>query len=532
MKALSDLASLLGHRPQPVTLSYGTAGFRGKADTLYEAVLRCGALAAARSHILSKPVAVMVTASHNPASDNGLKIVEPDGSMLASDWESLATLFVNEKDHPELILNEKVPIEQLARAAHAIVLLGRDTRDSSPALADLFAQGVHAVGGQILDLGIVTTPQLHFAVRSKNRDEPWETKDYYEILKKEYRKVVAKRKVLSPLVIDCANGVGANAIDAIKDILPGCVVINRPGDGPLNEKCGADYVQKKRLMPTVYTAGVEAGDGVWASLDGDADRLVLYRRNDFGVTLADGDRFATLIASFVSRHMVKTGVSGLSVAVGQTAYSNGAATEFLQRLSGVEVVVAKTGVKHLEKAVKNFDIGIYWEPNGHGTILFSDKAVAALENQRLQSETDHCENSSLSIMLAISKLANQAVGDGVADLLLILSVLACEGMTFESWLQMYDERCSSNSIVTVADKNVIVTEDFNRLVKEPSSLRDAVAKITNSPSCRGFVRPSGTEDVIRVYTEAPVGCQGKAKEMALHVSRAVYDFCGGVGQRP
>lgn len=29
----------------------------------------------------------MITASHNPACDNGIKIVDPAGEMLASEWE-------------------------------------------------------------------------------------------------------------------------------------------------------------------------------------------------------------------------------------------------------------------------------------------------------------------------------------------------------------------------------------------------------------------------------------------------------------
>ena len=37
----------------------------------------------------------MITASHNPEHDNGLKIIEPDGSMLDQSWESLATTIAN-----------------------------------------------------------------------------------------------------------------------------------------------------------------------------------------------------------------------------------------------------------------------------------------------------------------------------------------------------------------------------------------------------------------------------------------------------
>ena len=34
-----------------------------------------------------------------------------------------------------------------------------------------------------------------------------------------------------------------------------------------------------------------------------------------------------------------------------------------------------TGVKHLHHRAKQFDIGVYFEANGHGTVLFSDAAI-------------------------------------------------------------------------------------------------------------------------------------------------------------
>ena len=41
---------------------------------------------------------VMITASHNEKQDNGVKIVERDGSMMVESWESLAELFANAVD--------------------------------------------------------------------------------------------------------------------------------------------------------------------------------------------------------------------------------------------------------------------------------------------------------------------------------------------------------------------------------------------------------------------------------------------------
>ena len=40
----------------------------------------------------------MVTASHNPKEDNGLKIFDRNGEMLEAEWEALAEDIVNTKD--------------------------------------------------------------------------------------------------------------------------------------------------------------------------------------------------------------------------------------------------------------------------------------------------------------------------------------------------------------------------------------------------------------------------------------------------
>lgn len=525
-----------GHAP----LSYGTAGFRGPASTLHRAILRTGALAAFRSHKLqNRPVGLMITASHNPAADNGVKIVEPDGSMLTAVWESAATSFINAQQTPVDALSHLVYPSSI-KPGEPRVVLGWDTRVSSPELVQLARLGAEIVGATVELFGMVTTPQLHFSLQQRDRGLPCSLEVYYETLRTAFARLTnGRRPVVEELAVDCACGVGAKAVDAVVTSLTGgkVHVVNRPEDGVLNLECGADFVQKKREMPQVYSKEVPTCR-TWASLDGDADRLVMFQRADDGekrVLLADGDRFAALVTSFLAKHMRRAQVDGLSVAVAQTAYSNGSATEFLGRMPGVKIVVAKTGVKHLEEAVRKFDVGIYWEPNGHGTVLFSDRAVDALavaHEGTMREAVDLERRTSLSMLIAVSELANQAVGDGVADLLLVLGILSCEGMSFTNWVKLYDERCSSNLVVRVADKTVIKTMDCDRFVKEPVALREVIEKVSGAEGCRAFVRPSGTEDVVRVYAEAPVGRDDLARDMAICIGRAVFELCGGVGSLP
>ena len=56
----------------------------------------------------------------------------------------------------------------------------------------------------------------------------------------------------------------------------------------------------------------------------------------------------------------------------QTAYANGASTEYLKNTLGLDVRLAKTGVKNLYATAETFDVGVYFEANGHGSVVFSD----------------------------------------------------------------------------------------------------------------------------------------------------------------
>ena len=40
-------------------------------------------------------IGVMITASHNPEEDNGVKLIDPLGEMLEMKWEKYATMLAN-----------------------------------------------------------------------------------------------------------------------------------------------------------------------------------------------------------------------------------------------------------------------------------------------------------------------------------------------------------------------------------------------------------------------------------------------------
>ena len=85
-------------------LSYGTAGFRADASILQSTIFRIGILAALRSLKTGGAViGLMITASHNKVSDNGVKIADPSGGMLTQDWEPFADSIANALDPESLV---------------------------------------------------------------------------------------------------------------------------------------------------------------------------------------------------------------------------------------------------------------------------------------------------------------------------------------------------------------------------------------------------------------------------------------------
>ena len=155
---------------------------------------------------------IMITASHNPYHDNGLKLFGPDGMKLSDKIEKKIEKLIDAKNTKQLT-NPK--------------LLGRVKR---------------------LENG-------------NNR--------YIKILRKNFPKDFHLRG--TKIVLDCANGAGYKAAPKLlKDL--GAKVISigvKPNGLNINEKCGSTYPSKICSSVKKYKAHV----GI--AFDGDADRIIM-----------------------------------------------------------------------------------------------------------------------------------------------------------------------------------------------------------------------------------------------------------------
>ena len=155
---------------------------------------------------------IMITASHNPYHDNGLKLFGPDGMKLSDKIEKKIENLIDKRIEKHLSSPDK---------------LGRVKR---------------------LESG---------------------TKEYIKILKKNFPKEFNLRGLR--IVIDCANGAGYKAGPELLRSLGAKVIaigVN-PNGININHNCGSTYPNKIRLAVKKYKAHL----GI--SLDGDADRIIM-----------------------------------------------------------------------------------------------------------------------------------------------------------------------------------------------------------------------------------------------------------------
>ncbi|POW04748.1 hypothetical protein PSHT_11108 [Puccinia striiformis] len=435
-------------RPQ-THIRHGWLQSKVDADTLDRVFFTVGLLAVLRSKKLAgQTIGVMVTASHNPVQDNGIKLVDPQGEMLVSTWESHATL-----------------LSQLIKPRFEL-------------------EGDHH--------GLKTTPQLHYLVKCINDGGSYGApteEGYYKKLSDAFIALNAGTTTPYTLMVDCANGVGAPKLKAMEAYLKSSALqlkltsTDVESSEKLNKDCGADYVKTTQSAPSGVTLEPLARA---CSYDGDADRIVYYYYSkDKTFRLMDGDKIATLVASYIKE-------------------------------LGLAITCTPTGVKHLHHAAQTFDIGTYFEANGHGTVVFSESLLKKLP-----------DNSKL---LSLAGLINQTVGDSMSDMLLVETVLNARGWGMAEWDTKYEELPNRLVKVIVTDRHAFVTEDAERIFVKPDGMQLKINQIVSAyPSARSFVRPSGTEDCVRVYAEAAT--KEATNELAFKVAGMVFDFCGK-GDKP
>lgn len=525
----------------PKNYTYGTSGFRYPAEYMYPICIRVGLF----MDILAKyyyphALGIVITASHNPKGDNGLKLVSPEGEMLDWKFESIMDTFINTVDletgRNKMIESIKAEFGGKEPGPNGLIFVARDTRDSGPEIQGLMSNPDY-ISNKFVDFGKLATPVLYFMVweynehhdKYKEMDDATLTKTLLELYLKKikdgfayHNKRYHKTKKFN-LIIDTSNGVGSLMIEKFRDsdlfnIYNPTLIYNNDFEN-LNVDCGAEYVHRYS-KPTAKFLALPEKDGlinVCMVADGDADRNIFYVRKEKDSTeikLGDGNRicalYARVLAYFKNEMLNKKdqydasvfeALSKSKVGIIYTAYSNMAYVDYARQVLKLETEIAKTGVKFSHAKAKLYDIGIYFESNGHGTIIFKKSTIELLDKAISTAKTPEAKLLAEDFKMYLTG-QNNINGDALGNFMLILASLDILNIELDEVFTCYTDNRSLTGKVPLKDRTLMKSTDDERILAQPADLQPQVTQLMSEyPGYIGFVRGSGTEDLCRIYVE-------------------------------
>ena len=414
--------------------------------------------------------------------------------------------------------------------AKPTVLLGRDTRESSPWIAATLAAGLRAAGARVESAGIVPTPAVAFLARAHGfhagvvisaSHNPWRDNgiklfgadgfklpDALELaMEKEILHHAASIHAapdpdrLPPvednpalqadyirflidsvpglqlnglrIVVDCANGAAAAVAPELfrrlnADLAADITLLNIVPDGRnINDNCGA-------LYPTYVVQEVKSRSAdLGLTFDGDADRCMLAGAHN---NVINGDAILLMAACDLKARGLLTG--DLVVA---TTMSNMGLEAALKR-SGIRMLRAPVGDRYVLEQMQRHNAALGGEQSGH--ILLPHLATT---------------------------------GDGLLTALVVLDLIARTGKSI-------DELTADLKVFPQVIVNIEVREKrpLESIPAVAAAIRAAEEDLKDSG--RVVIRYSGTEALARVMIEAE--SEAQMRHHATAIAEAIHHELG------
>tara|TARA_B100001146_G_scaffold69588_1_gene61534 strand:+ start:1101 stop:2429 length:1329 start_codon:yes stop_codon:yes gene_type:complete len=426
---------------------------------------------------------------------------------------------------PELL--NKHFVACLATAASEVLstdhwILGRDTRESGPALLQAMAQAIAADGKIVMDAGVVPTPTVAYLSNSENcagivvsaSHNPWSDNGvkifapggrklhdheqaaienrFAALIEEPATPIDEPRSVVTEhpnptqpwvasiedaiekrsleglhIVVDCANGAASHVAEPLFRQLGARVeIIHASPDGRnINQNCGSTH-------PSIVSEAVLAKQAdLGLALDGDADRLIAIASDG---TIIDGDRQLCLFAKdFVQRNQ-------------------------LTNRSVVATVMSNLG---LRQALEQVDITMIEVPVGDRNVLAELDAGAAILGGEQSGHLIFRQHATTGDGLLTGAL--------LADLVLRSGRKSSDiaGETMHQFPQILTN-------IPVHSNPAQLPDRFSEEISGVEARLGDVGRV--------LVRASGTEPVIRIMVEAveEVTAQREADYLADIIKRA------------
>lgn len=307
-------------------------------------------------------------------------------------------------------------------AIHPVVVIGRDTRDSSPMLQSALTAGLLASGVSVIDLGVIPTPGVAFlapkfeavagvvisashnpadqngikffqssgfklseeveariedlALRAdaaeqasapfgQMRDGSGAAELYKQNLVSEHRSLAFDNLTI---VVDCANGATSSyASECFAQLGARVITINAsPSGSNINQAAGSEFVRKYpgELVRVMEAHAADLG----MAFDGDGDRVVFIDRQG---RVIDGDYLIAILADYFDarRQLLERTIVATSMRnTGLVDFANARGLGFVETKVGDKYVSEKL-VEIAQRNLGVIGVGLGGEQAGHVVIL-------------------------------------------------------------------------------------------------------------------------------------------------------------------
>lgn len=406
----------------------------------------------------------------------------------------------------------------------AKVLVSRDTRISGQMLEYALISGLLSVGIEVLEVGVITTPGLSYLVRAQGADAGVQISASHNPVEDNGIKFFgsdglklsdAKEEEIEKLIDapedklprPSAEGLGTvtnyhegaskylqfientlpEELDGIKVVIDGAngaasalisrlfadmgvdftTIATHPDGLNINDHVGATHT--KKLQEEVVKQGAQLG----LAFDGDADRCIAVDENGNEV---DGDHIMYVIGSYLADHgRLKKDT------IVTTVMSNLGFTKALER-RGLKNVRTQVGDRYVSEEMRANGYNLGGEQSGH--VIISDY---------------------------------HNTGDGMLTGLHLLYVMKDTGKSLSELLSDFKEY--PQRLINVPVENKKDWKEHKRITEEIKKVEEEL-----SDEGRIFVRPSGTQSLLRVMTEAPT--QELADKYCEEVAKVVEEEMG------
>ena len=412
----------------------------------------------------------------------------------------------NKELTPELAFNlgKAVAYELKQTNARPVMLIGRDTRVSGDMLENALTAGILAVGGNVIKVGVITTPAVAYLAKYYNADagivisashnsfeyngiklfngEGFKLDD---LLEEKIEDIIISRvdvnshvtgeeigKCLEAegdateiyaehligtadyrldgkkVVLDCANGASYKVAPKVYEALGAEVITiaDRPDGTNINDACGSTHPEKLQAAVLLHNADLGL------AFDGDADRLIVV---DEKGRVIDGDKTVAICAKMLKNEgrLAKNKVTA-------TVMSNIGFHKAMEE-AGIEVDVTGVGDRYVLEKMLETGCVIGGEQSGH--IIF---------------------------------LEHTTTGDGVLSSLQLVKAVFASG-------KKLSELADEIKIYPQVLVNARINNDYKKTYMKDEEVAAAIADIEAKMAGNGrvLIRPSGTEPLVRVMIE-------------------------------